>query len=204
MKKFKPTFVAFILLSITIAFQSCESDDSNETDEIGEESLTGIVQQSTSYIRTIDENHFVFYSDVTVNASAAEVWSIMNDFDNMPSWSSTLQGVNGDLSGEGDIVVVKLQEEPSGEVSNIEFPYTADGVTYEEGVRYGWAGPIVPFPGIEGDFEMSVEPLGEGLCLLVVKDEIINNSEIPNDIVIALTNSGKLALRDELKIEAEN
>jgi len=45
-------------------------------------------------------------ASIIINAKAEQVWKALTDFDNLKSWSSSFQGLQGKFEKNGDIEIV--------------------------------------------------------------------------------------------------
>ena len=79
---------------------------------------------------------YLIHTEITINAPRQKVWEVLTDFDKMPEWSSSFQGVDGDFK-EGGIIVSKYKM-PFGKMAKVEHPL----VTCVEGEEFSWSSDI--------------------------------------------------------------
>ncbi|MEL6557017.1 MAG: SRPBCC domain-containing protein [Bacteroidota bacterium] len=107
--------------------------------------------------------HWSIHTEIIINAPKDQVWSVLTDFDQMPSWSKTLQKINGQLSNGSKSMVDYIFK---GKLRNIKHSM----VGFEEGAQFGWSDTLVPF---SKDFHIyRVESLADGRTRFIQKDEV--------------------------------
>ena len=143
------------MLSAIFTFTSCK-EDKCEIDT----TLTG----ETSEVTRIADNHHRGYTDIVIDASPSEVWEVLTDFENMPSWSTSLQDIRGELANGSMVEVDFLLQ---GTVST-----STRTLIYEEGVLYGWSEPTSGlFAGFVDNHIYKVEMISECQTRFVQSDE---------------------------------
>lgn len=80
--------------------------------------------------------HYGLTTEIVIDAPAEHVWSVLTDWEQMPTWSSTFQGISGDIRDGGQVVARYLNQ---GQI--LEIPHT---LIFEEGVKFGWSDPTGP------------------------------------------------------------
>jgi len=86
-------------------------------------------------MKKIDKKHV--FTEIEINASRDRVWSVLTDFDKMPEWSSSFQGIEGEFKEGGK--AKSYFKAPIGE-KNMEFEHTI--IEFEEEVSFGWSDPL--------------------------------------------------------------
>lgn len=71
-------------------------------------------------IAQVSATHATVHTSVLINATPAEVWATLADFDTMASWSTgTLQGMTGDIEDGGSVPITFIfGTTPDGAVGN--------------------------------------------------------------------------------------
>jgi uncharacterized protein YndB with AHSA1/START domain len=95
------------------------------------------------------------HTEVVIDAPAETVWAELTDFAAMPSWSRSLQSIEGTLGAGAEVVVYFMNDK--GEVG--KFPHTLK--VFEAGRSFGWSDPI-PGTGVRDDHLYLVEALPDG------------------------------------------
>ncbi len=188
--------LAFLfMLLVLLAMVSCSDDDDCEPD-------SAIDVASSELSETGSDSHLV-YTDIVVNISAADLWTVLTDFDNMPNWSSSFQGLTGDIRDGGEVTVTYIFPDPTtGEPTESQFTRT---LIYTEGERFGWSAPSVTFPGIVDNHIFRVEAISDCQSRFIQTDEFQGTNPI-----FSTEDLGNAALPSynqfnaELKAEGEN
>lgn len=113
------------------------------------------VPLSSYRVDTMGENQHHVHTEILINASASEVWEVLSDFETMPNWSTTFQGMVGDIRDGGQVTVTYKFPDRVAEI-----PHT---ISYNEGVGYGWADPFGFAPDMADDHVFEIEQISE--CL---------------------------------------
>lgn len=97
--------------------------------------------EANGFVAQHAENQHELYTDVVIEATQEQVWTVLTDFENMPNWSSSLQGIDGDFTDGGEVTTYYLN---NGQV--VPVPHV---LILEDGVSFGWSEDAGPFaPGI--------------------------------------------------------
>jgi hypothetical protein len=80
-------------------------------------------------------------SDITIAASAEQIWAILTDFSSYPQWNPFVQSISGDLSDGGRLVVRIV---PPGEKGMTFKPIITE---LRQGAILEWLGHLI-VPGI--------------------------------------------------------
>lgn len=152
-------------------------------------------------IAQLSATHATINTSILINATPAEVWSTLIDFETMPTWSTgTLQGMTGDVGNGGSVVVTFLfGVDDAGQPVSNAIPHT---LIVEDGEKIGWSDP---FPGNLGgghdNHIYQVQPCGDK-TLFTQSDEIADNPYAANFVVQLLL--GYQLFNAELKAVVEN
>ena len=196
----KQTLFYFLFASLFL-FTSCTDDDICVIDET-------LTIENTS-INELSADNWEAYTDIVINASAEEVWSVLTDFDNMPNWSSLLQGMVGDISNGGMVTVTILfADQMTGEINSSDFTRT---LIYEEGVLFGWSESfeLVAGSGITvlDNHQFKVEAISECQARFIQTDDftgtIPDAAGITLEQLAALIATSYEQFNQELKAEVE-
>lgn len=130
-------------------------------------------------IAQLSATHASIRTSILINATPADVWRTLTDFQTMPDWSTgTLQGMTGDIKNGGSVVVTFLfgVDDEGKPVSN-EIPHT---LILEEGEKIGWSDPFPENMGGGHDNHIyRVQACGDK-TLFVQSDEIVDNAYATN------------------------
>lgn len=127
----------------------------------------------------LSATHATVHSSVLIDATPADVWATVTDFDTMSEWSTgTLQTMTGDIEDGGRVVITFIFGVDDTGAPNVnEIPHT---LIYEEGVAFGWSDPFPDDIGGGHDNHIyRVEPCGDQ-TVFVQSDEIVDNPYAAN------------------------
>ena len=102
------------------------------------------------------------HTEIQIAAPADAVWAELTDFAAMPSWSRSLQSMEGDFR-EGGHVVVQFMDQ-KGKVGK----YEHDLIVWEAGRAFGWSDPIIS--GLRDHHVYRITPT-EGGCRFTQDDQ---------------------------------
>ncbi len=134
--------------------------------------MHGSIAQLSATYATVD-------TSVLIDATPAEVWATLTDFEAMASWSSgTLQSMTGNIEEGGSVTVTFIfGTTEDGEPNVMEIPHT---LIYNEGSVIGWSDPFPEDIGGGHDNHLyRIEACGEQ-TLFVQSDEIVGNPYAAN------------------------
>jgi len=110
-----------------------------------------------------DKKNNVF-TEIEINASPQEVWTVLTDWDKLKEWSSSFIGISTNELIKGEKFVSYFKNPLTGGVMELEHVCT----DYEEGKKFGWSGDII---GKVTDLHIySVEPKQNGTTLFKQED----------------------------------
>jgi carbon monoxide dehydrogenase subunit G len=85
----------------------------------------------------IDQSNSVF-TEIEINATPEQVWSVLTDWKSLKDWSSSFIGISTEKMVKGEIFVSYFKNTITGKT--IEFEHIC--TEYVEGERFGWSGHI--------------------------------------------------------------
>lgn len=110
-----------------------------------------------------DRNNTVF-TEITINASPAQVWSVLTDWEKLKDWSSSFIGISTDRMVKGEVFISYFKNPLTGKVIELEHVCT----DYEEGKKFGWSGNLI---GAFHDHHIySVTPTANGTTIFRQED----------------------------------
>ncbi|UZD89726.1 SRPBCC domain-containing protein [Cognatishimia activa] len=156
-----------------------------------------IERHSTSVIAS---DHHAVFTEITINAPAAEVWDALTDFEAMPDWSPALQGIEGDLADGSAVTVFYKVGDRVAEIPHV--------ISYQEGRSFGWAEELKgPAPGIFDNHLYEVVAISDCQSRLIQSDAFKGTStEQPNRTTAFFAERvlpGYRAFNQALKTEVE-
>lgn len=110
-----------------------------------------------------DKKNHVF-TEIEINASPEEVWSVLTDWDKLKAWSSSFIGISTDKLVIGEKFISYFKNPLTGGVVKLEHVCT----DYEEGRKFGWSGDIIG--KIQDHHIYSLEPTQNGTTLFRQED----------------------------------
>lgn len=130
-------------------------------------------------ITQLSATHATIDTSILINASAADVWATLTDFDSMASWSTeTLQGMTGDIQHGASVTITFIfGTDESGEPNLMQIPHT---LIYDDGRAFGWSDPFPEDIGGGHDNHFYRVELCGDQTLFVQSDEIVDNPYAAN------------------------
>jgi uncharacterized protein YndB with AHSA1/START domain len=110
------------------------------------------------------------HAEIVIEAPAERVWQVLTDFKTLPTWSKSLQGIEGELRKDADVVVMFMNNK--GKVA----PYKHRLTIFEAGKKFGWSDSF--FPMLKDHHIYSVEPLPGGRTRFIQTDAAIGFSSL--------------------------
>ena len=196
MKNFKNQFL-FVTIFVAITFTACKKDDSDICTSSSPCTPDASLEGATSSVTpNSDSTTYSVYSDIVINASAAEIWSVLTEWDSVGNWSSSFLGLTGDIRDGGSVIArYKVGTD------TFNFPHT---LHYVEGVEFGWSDPIAFAPGITDNHLFKLEPISSCQTKFIQTDEFTGYDStftLPN--LSAQSEAGYNQFNSELKAEVE-
>ena len=152
--------------------------------------------QDSSYIIKHDLKEYEVYSDIIINATPDQVWSVLTDFDKTSQWSSNFYGLVGDVR-DGGMVVAKYKVGKQV----IDFPHT---LNFRPRNEFSWSSPIVTLPGIKDDHHFIVTATDDNKTRFVQKDTYTGEHEVYSNGVTSLVTAKYLAEQQSLEFRKFN
>lgn len=79
------------------------------------------------------------FTEIEINATPEQVWSVLTDWDNLKVWSSTFIGISVNKLVKGERFISYFKNPLSTKPIELEHVCT----DYEEGKKFGWSGIII-------------------------------------------------------------
>jgi len=115
-------------------------------------------------VEKISGRHRTLHTQITIDAPPEAVWAVLTDWERLPEWSGSLQGMTGDIS-DGGSVTVDFVSPSNGKLLVMEHT-----LTYVEGQSFSWSDPFLA--GIYDQHEYRLEPLPDGRTLFIQSDAV--------------------------------
>ncbi len=153
--------------------------------------------RQTAEIRPQDDGSLLVYTEIVIEATPEQVWEVLTDFDTMPQWSSTFQGLTGDLSDGGQATATFTT--PDG---TFPFPHV---ISWDEGLSFSWSDPILFAPGITDDHRYVVDSTDGEATLFVQTDQLTgDNDALPAAELAETLRVLYVVFNEEFKAEVES
>jgi len=104
------------------------------------------------------------FTEIEINASPEEVWSVLTDWDKLKEWSSSFIGISTARMIKGERFVSYFKNPLTGGI--LEYEHVCS--EYEEGRKFGWSGDIIG--KIQDHHIYSIEPTQSGTSLFKQED----------------------------------
>ena len=115
-------------------------------------------------VEKISGRHHTVYTAITIDAPPDQVWAVLTDWDRLPEWSTSLQGMTGDIR-DGGSVTVDFVSPSNGKVLVFDHILTLD-----EGRSFSWSDPFLA--GIYDQHEYRLEALPDGRTRFIQTDAV--------------------------------
>ena len=137
------------------------------------------------------------FTEIEINASREQVWSVLTDFEKMPQWSSSFQGIEGEFKEGGK--AASYFKAPIGK-KNMKFEHTI--IEFKEGVSFGWSDPLTM--GMKDHHLYKLEELPNGNTRFIQTDGVEGGAtHFLGKLVVNNMKSMYLKFNQELKEQVE-
>lgn len=151
---------------------------------------------NSSITTNTDSSTYYVHTDIVINASQAEVWSVLTNWQNMGNWSTSFIGLAGNVQPGGQVNALYLF---NGDT--LAFPHT---LHYLEGMEFGWSDPIAFAPEITDNHLFKLEAISDCQTRFIQTDEFTGeNPNYPLPALAGQSEAGYNQFNVELKAEAE-
>lgn len=108
------------------------------------------------------KNHI--FTEIEINATSEEVWSVLTDWAKLKDWSSSFIGISTDRLVKGELFTSYFKMPLTGKVVGFERVCT----DYEEGKKFGWSGNVIV--NAQDHHIYAVEPTESGSTIFRQED----------------------------------
>jgi len=117
-------------------------------------------------VEKLSVSHRTIYTDIHINATPEQVWSVLTDTASYKDWAAFLVDIQGEIEDGGKITVVFQINPKKKKLTVIEHTISVD-----EGKEFFWAekGP----GGIKDNHHFKVESMDDGRTRFIQSDEIM-------------------------------
>ena len=120
----------------------------------------------TVKVEKVNHSHRKIYTDIIIDATPEQVWSVLTDTPSYKNWAAFLVDIQGEIK-DGEKITAKFQTDPKKEkLTTIEHT-----ISVTEGKEFFWSekGP----GGIKDNHHFKVEPADNGKTKFIQSDEIM-------------------------------
>lgn len=115
-------------------------------------------------IERVKTGKWKVYTEIEINAPIDSVWSVLTDFEKMPSWSSRFQGIDG-VFKNGEAITAKFKSDPEKD----------ELTTYQHNIivndySFGWQGDVFALGMRDAHYYQLVE-LEANKTLMIQSDQ---------------------------------
>lgn len=117
-------------------------------------------------VEKLSVSHRTIYTDILINATPEQVWSVLTDTASYKKWSAFLVDIQGEIRDGAKIITVFQTNPNKRKLTTIEHV-----ISVYEGKEFYWAekGP----GGIKDNHHFKVEAVGAGKTRFIQSDEIM-------------------------------
>ncbi len=112
-------------------------------------------------IEKVSTRHITVYTDIIINAPLKKVWDVLTDFEKIPEWCSTFQGIKGNFKNGSSVEVIYKEKD--------KIRTYKKSIVVVENEMFGWSAPIVM--GINDHHKFIVKDMGDGTTKFIQSDE---------------------------------
>jgi hypothetical protein len=181
--------IALLIFSLSIS-SSCKSKTNQEINN------KLIVENIEA--RKLAANHWQTYTDIVIDAPIEKVWSILTDWSNLSSWSSSFIGITGDIQNNGNVFISYLVDGKKYDTPHI--------FVYKEMEEFGWSDSMEgSFEGLTDNHRFRVEKISDKQTRFIQSDDFrgIGNQNMTAENVANITVQFFPIFNRELKNKAE-
>ena len=120
----------------------------------------------TVKVEKINHSHRKIYTDIIIDATPEQVWSVLTDTQSYKNWAAFLVDIQGEIN-DGEKITAAFQTNPKKDkLTTIEHT-----ISVTEGKEFFWSekGP----GGIKDNHHFKVEPSDNGKTKFIQSDEIM-------------------------------
>jgi hypothetical protein len=144
--------------------------------------------------------HSVFkrsvYTEIVIDAPIDRVWKELTNFEDMPTWSKSLQKIEGDIRKNGHTDVHFMDDK--GKVGI----YKHQLIHFEEGKLFGWSDPFIL--GMLDNHKYQLEKISDHQTKLIQSDELNGFATLfMGSFIMNFFLKSYTAFNEELKIRVE-
>lgn len=196
----KLSTIALLTLSSVTLLTACQTQEANQAPKTEQTSQTKTVQEQIQRVIKESDTSYQAYTEIIINAKPSDVWKVLTDFDNMPSWSSSLQTITGDFKDQGQVDVIN----GTGDMQ-MTYHHTID---IKDGESFHWSDPINGMDWLTDDHWYIVQAYGDNQTRFIQKDTFTQNRDLTDQEMTAeqLANmavQGYMTFDQELKAQVE-
>ncbi len=117
-------------------------------------------------VAKLTASHRTIYTDIIIDATQEEVWSVLTDTASYKSWAAFLVDIQGEIKDGQKITAIFQTNPKKKKLTTIEHT-----ISVSEGKEFFWAekGP----GGIKDNHHFQVESTGDGKTRFIQSDEIM-------------------------------
>ena len=148
-------------------------------------------------VEKINHSHRKIYTDIIIDATPEQVWSVLTDTKSYQHWAAFLVGIQGEIK-DGEKITAVFQTDPQKEkLTTIDHT-----ISVTAGKEFFWAekGP----GGIRDNHHFKIEPTDNGKTKFIQSDEIMKGvTWLMGGNLSKMYADGYQAFNRKLKAEAE-
>jgi len=141
------------------------------------------------------------FTEIEINATTEQVWSVLTDWDKLKEWSSSFVGISTDGLIKGERSISYFKNPLTGK--NLEFEHEI--TEFEEGVKFGWSGKVVG--KVKDHHIYNLEKTSQGTTIFRQEDGFHSEnslSSIMNFLMKHNITSSYKKFNKELKVRVES
>ena len=146
-----------------------------------------------------DKSNNIF-TEIIINATPEEVWSVLTDWEKLKEWSSSFVGIKEDELKKGEVSTAYFKNPMNGKI--MEFTHIV--TDYEHGKIFGWSGELDAH-GMTDHHIFSIKANDDGTTLFQQEDGFHGpHSKFMNFLAKHQMKSSYKRFNEELKARVES
>jgi hypothetical protein len=126
--------------------------------------INAVQAQESIKIEKIKASHRTVYTDIIIDATPVQVWSVLMDSKTMPDWSNSFTQFEGEMKDSGNVIVHIKRKPIKNKITQVKHQ-----IFMKKGEYFGWNDSKIL--GVSDNHFFKVVDMGNGKTKFVQSDE---------------------------------